>query len=83
MEMTDLMESLESQHQGFPPFPSILGNLAEDARFQISTAPATDVLLEQRAQKQKETEGRLHKILDTAIDFAEEGSFRTRRSGWA
>jgi hypothetical protein len=52
---------------GFPPFPQILGNLADDARFHTFPQLRRRMfLLEQKGR----TEGRLHKILDTAGDCA-------------
>jgi len=53
---------------GFPPFfPQILGNLADDARFPTFPQLRRRMFCwNERTQKQKEIEGRLHKILDTA-----------------
>ena len=51
---------------GFPPFPQILGNLADDARFPTFPQLRRRMFCwNERTQKQKEIEGRLHKILDS------------------
>ena len=47
-EMTDLMETEESQKQAFHEFPQILGNLAKNARFPHSLSSGERFTLSQR-----------------------------------
>lgn len=47
-EMTDLMETEESQQQAFHEFPQVLGNLAENARFLHSLSSHERFTLSQR-----------------------------------
>jgi hypothetical protein len=65
--MTDLMESLESQHQASHPFHRSLGISQKTRDAHIPTAPATGCFYwNETGLKKKKTEGRLHKNLDTA-----------------
>jgi hypothetical protein len=47
-EMTDLMETVESQKQAFQEFPQALGNLAKNARFPHSLSSGERLTFSQR-----------------------------------
>jgi hypothetical protein len=64
--MTDLMESLESQHRASHPFHSSLEISQTRRDSHIPPAPATDFFTGTKQDSKKEkNEGRLHRNLDT------------------
>ena len=70
--MTDLMESLESQHRASHTFHRSLGISPKTRDSHIPTAPATDCFYwNETGLKKKKNEGRLHRNLDTAHERCE------------